>query len=248
MKRLGLLGMGVLVLVVVSMACSVPGLVIGDRETIRGSGDVVETTRDVEEFSRLVFAGMGNVTIEQGLTEGLTIEAEQNLIEHLEIEVRGDTLFIGTKEGKNLRPTEPMNFYLNVKDLERVTLSGSGLIEVEEFEAENLRLTLSGSGKIVIDSLEAISLNVTISGSGNIELSGVLEDQDVTISGSGDYDAGGLESSIADILISGSGSAEIRVDDQLDILISGSGNVRYSGSPTIDQSITGSGSVRKLGE
>lgn len=248
MKRLGFLGLGVLVLVVVSMACSLPVLVIGERETVRGSGEVVETTREVQDFSRLTFAGMGNLYIEQGFEEALSIEAEENLIENLDIEVRGDTLFIGTKEGKNLRPTEPMNYYLDVKDLERVTLSGSGLIEAEDFQAEKLTLTLSGSGNIVIEYLEAVSLNVTLSGSGNIELSGDLEDQDVIISGSGDYDARGLKSSVADILISGSGNAEIRVEDNLDVLISGSGNVRYFGSPSIDETVTGSGSVNKLGE
>lgn len=248
MKRLGLPGLGVLVLAMVSMACTLPVLVIGERETVRGSGEVVETTREVQDYSRLEFAGMGNVYVEQGFEEGLRIEAEENLIEHLEIEVRGDSLFIGTKEGKNLRPTEPMNFYLKVKDLERVTLSGSGLIEAGEFEAEKLRLTLSGSGNITIENLEAVSLNVKLSGSGNIEVSGDLEDQDVTISGSGDYDAAGLESFVVDILISGSGTAEIRVEDNLDVLISGSGNVNYFGSPTIDQSVTGSGNVKKVGE
>jgi hypothetical protein len=248
MKRLGFLGLGVLVLAVVSMACSVPALVIGERETVRGNGEVVETTREVEDYSRLTFAGQGNLYIEQGFEEALVFEVEENLIEHLEIEVRGDTLVIGTKEGKNLRPTEPMNFYLSVIDLDRVTLAGSGLIEAEEFQAENLSLTLSGSGNVVIEYLEAVSLNVDLTGSGNIELTGDIKDQDLTISGSGDYDARGLESSVADIVISGSGTAEISVEDNLDVFITGSGNVRYYGSPSIDETITGSGSVDKLGE
>jgi hypothetical protein len=248
MKKLGILGIGILSLVIVSMACSLPVVVIGDRETVRGNGEVVETSEEVQDFSELVFTGSGDLIIEQGFEESLRIEAEENLIEHLDIEVRGDTLTIGIKEGINLRPTEPMSFYLGVKDLENIILAGSGLIETEAFQAERLSLTLSGSGNIVIGDLEAVSLNVTLSGSGNIDLSGELEDQDVTITGSGDYDAKRLESSIADVVITGSGAAEVRVEENLDILISGSGNVGYYGSPSIDQTITGSGDVDKLGE
>jgi hypothetical protein len=248
MKRLGLLGIGFLSLMIVSMACSLPVVVIGDRETVRGNGDVVEVSEQVQDFTQLVFAGSGDLFIQQGFEESLRIEAEENLIEHLDIEVRGDTLTIGIKEGINLRPSEPMYFYLGVKDLDSMTLAGSGLIEAEALQAERLDLTLSGSGNIVIENLEAVSLNVILSGSGNIDLSGELEDQDVTISGSGDYDAKKLESSIANVVITGSGTAQLRVEENLDISITGSGNVGYYGSPSIDQTITGSGDVDKLGE
>lgn len=248
MKRLGYLGFGLLLMTVISMACTLPVLVVGGRETVRGSGDVVETSRDVSGFSRLVFAGQGNVFIEQGFDEGLRIEAEDNLIDYFEIDVRGDTLTIGVQERVTLRPSEPINFYLEVKELDRITLSGSGTVQTKEFDVENLELRLSGSGDIDVGFLDAISLDVTLSGSGNIDLAGFLENQDVTISGSGDYNSEDLESSITEVLISGSGSVKVRVEDQLDVLISGSGNVTYYGSPTIDQTITGSGSIRKLGE
>lgn len=235
-------------LAIVSMACSLPVVVIGDREIVRGNGDVVEATENVQDFSHLVFAGSGDLFIEQGFEESLRMEVEENLIDYMDINVRGDTLTIGIKEGVNLRPTEPMLFYLDVKDLESITLAGSGFVEVPEFQAEKLNLTLSGSGNIIIDYLEALSLVAKITGSGNIEISGELEDQDVSIVGSGDYDARGLESAIADVVISGSGTAEIRVEEKLDVLISGSGNVRYYGSPRIDQTITGSGDVDKMGD
>lgn len=248
MKSLRLLGVAIMGLAIVSMACSLPVVVIGDREIVRGNGDVVEATENVQDFSHLVFAGSGDLFIEQGFEESLRMEVEENLIDYMDINVRGDTLTIGIKEGVNLRPTEPMLFYLDVKDLESITLAGSGFVEVPEFQAEKLNLTLSGSGNIIIDYLEALSLVAKITGSGNIEISGELEDQDVSIVGSGDYDARGLESAIADVVISGSGTAEIRVEEKLDVLISGSGNVRYYGSPRIDQTITGSGDVDKMGD
>ncbi len=48
---------GLLFITLISMACTLPVLVVGGREIVRGSGDVVETSRDVSGFSRLVFAG-----------------------------------------------------------------------------------------------------------------------------------------------------------------------------------------------
>lgn len=248
MKRLGLPILGILVLAMVSLSCSVPVFVIGEQETIRGSGNVVETSVEVQDFSRVVFAGSGDLYIVQGSNEKLEIEAEENLIPYLEIEVRGDTLTIGTERGKNLRPREPISFYLELKELSGLTLSGSGLVEMDELQTEDLSLTLSGSGNIVVGDLDAITLNVSLSGSGNIDVSGELENQDVTLSGSGDYDAGDLFSGVTDILISGSGTVEVQAEETLDVLISGSGDVRYHGSPRLDQRITGSGKVTQVGE
>lgn len=248
MKKLGLAGLSILVLALVSLACSVPVFVLGEQETVRGSGVVVETSVDVQDFSRVALAGSGNLYIVQGSNENLEIEAEENLIPHLEIEVRGNTLIIGTESGKNLRPTEPINFYLEIRDLTGLILSGSGLVEMDELQAEDLSLTLSGSGNIVIGDLEADSLDVSLSGSGNIEVSGELENQDLTLSGSGDYDAGDLRSSVADIVISGSCTAEVQVEESLDVLITGSGEVRYHGNPHLDQRITGSGKVTQISE
>jgi hypothetical protein len=248
MKRNTLFAVVLSALLIAGMACSIPTITVGSTESIRGSGNVVEESRSISDFSSLILSGIGHVFIEQGQSEGLVIEAEENLIPYFENEVVQGKLEIGIREGINLRPREPVNFYLKVKNLEMILLSGSGQIEAEMLEAETLKLTLSGSGEIMIEDLVASNLKATLSGSGEIELGGDVEYQDLTISGSGDYRARDLTSLTADIVISGSGSAILNVDDQLDVTISGSGSVQYAGDADLSQSIPGSGSISHLDE
>ena len=232
-----------------SLACcfSVPDIRIPRVwESVRGSGDVVEEARDVGGFTGVSLEAIGNVYIEQGSVEELRIEAEDNLMPYLETDVAGRTLKIETKSFVNLRPTEPINFYLTVKELDTIVISGSGDIEAPDLQAEDLKVKISGSGDIEMMDLDADRLTVRISGSGDMVVSGEVNDQETTISGSGTYSARDLESKEAEMQISGSGSATIRVSDRLDATVSGSGSVRYIGSPRADTRVSGSGTIRQI--
>ncbi len=235
---------------------------------VRGSGNVTSETRSVSGFDKVTLAGMGELTITQGETEALEIEAEDNLLPYIESKVRGDTLEIGFKSGelKSFVPTEPIKYHLTVKDIRAVTLSGSGDIRSEKIEADTLDLMLSGSGNIAIETLNAddvtvtvsgsgnvtfetlaaISLTTTISGSGKCSLAGEVSDQTLVVAGSGDYRAAELASQTASISVAGSGNSTLWVDDTLDVKITGSGDVDYYGSPAVNTSFSGSGKINHL--
>ena len=93
---------------------------------VRGSGDLVTEEREVSGFDEIHFSGMGNLIVEQGDEETLTIEADDNIIDLIETEVRGDELQIKFRRGVNVVPTAKIKFFLTVKDLDRVDLSGVG--------------------------------------------------------------------------------------------------------------------------
>jgi hypothetical protein len=232
-----------LILALSILACQVGGLM-----GVRGSGNVAEEDRAVSGFTGVALAGIGELTIEVGERESLRIEAEDNLMPYLEAEVRNGILKIGAQDGVNLNPTRPVRFYLTVKELDTIVLSGSGDIKAPDLEAERFSVTISGSGDVEMGDLSADILNVTISGSGNLDIaSGQIEEQDITISGSGEYQAGGLNSGSAEITISGSGNATVWATDSLDVQISGSGSVNYYGNPRTTFSASGSGKVKSLG-
>jgi hypothetical protein len=250
MRRRGLVVLAVLTLMASSLACSfcfsipVPGL-----QAVRGSGDVVEETRDVSGFTGVSLETIGDLYIEVGEQEGLLIEAEESLIPYIETEVQNDVLEIGTASGVNLRPSEPIRFYLTVEELDSIKLAGSGDIEAPDLEAGRFSVTISGSGEVDMGDLYADSLEIAISGSGDLEISGgEVEDQEISISGSGGYDARDMQSAEARLHISGSGSAVVWVSERLDASISGSGTVRYVGSPAVEVRASGSGSVEQIGE
>ena len=66
--------------------------------TVRGSGNVISETRSVANFENVSLSGIGTLYIIEGDEESLEIEAEDNLLEHIETEVRGRTLEIKIEE------------------------------------------------------------------------------------------------------------------------------------------------------
>ena len=212
---------------------------------VRGSGNVTSESRDVSDFDEVVLEGIGNLTIQQTGSETLTIEAEDNIIPYLKTEVEGDRLVIGVEDNTAINSSEPINYRLTVKDLNALTLSGSGNIATTAISTDELALTVSGSGNIGAPDTSTDELQVELSGSGSVRAAGKADSQDIDIPGFGSYDAEDLESRETEIDLGGSGRATVNVSDELDVRISGSGSVEYSGDPTVSQDISGSGNVRQ---
>ena len=234
-------------LLVVAVLSAAPGC-IGGR-TIRGSGSVIEEERTVGAFEQVEFATVGSLIIEVGEQERLLVEAEENLMEYIEVDVRGDTLEIGMSPGIVIIPTEAIHFYLTVVELEGVHLSGLGSVELPDFAVTRFEIDISGAGDINFDELEATQLDVSISGLGSLTIDeGEVEEQEIHISGGGDYNAGDLESVRTEVFLSGLGSATVRVEEHLSVDISGAGSVEYYGSPSVDQNISGVGHVEQAGD
>jgi hypothetical protein len=225
---------------------NLPRFDFGGTKQISGSGNVVKENRILRDIQEVSLNGGGNLIITQGTEEGMEIEAEDNLIQFFRIEVAGARLTIDSNPNSDLSPTEPINFYLRVKNINNIILKGSGNIQSESIKSDLFSMTLDGSGDIKIPKFRANSLIVSIPGSGDIRLSGSVIDQDITVGGSGNYFAKGLTSVTTKIKVSGSGSVEVQAKEALDANIKGSGLVRYSGNPKVTRSISGSGSVERI--
>lgn len=213
----------------------------------RGSGNLVKETRTVSDFNRVEISGTGVLNITQSGEEALEVEAEDNIMKHLETYVENDTLKLRVKSPWffwTIWPTKRITYNLSVDDLNRIGISGSGEINTDSLSADNLTIQISGSGKADM-VLDVKNLEVNISGSGEFELAGSADNQEIKISGSGDYGAKNLISDTARINISGSGDAVLNAEKSLDVTISGSGEVQYVGSPSLTQSISGSGKIRQ---
>jgi hypothetical protein len=247
-----------------------PSLACGSFRTnsVVGSGEIVNQTIDVSNFDRVTLEGFGDVFIEQGQTESLSVETDDNLISSLDIKVRGKELVLGVKRGVDIQPSRSVLYNLTVRDLNGITLAGSGTFEVGPVESASLSVSLPGSGDINLKGLTAEQLSIELNGSGNItvgdvdvktaktslrgsgdiQLEGKSNTQEIGMNGSGNYLAGELQTGSADVSIPGSGDITVWVEDELTINVNGSGNIWYYGQPHIDQSISGSGDIRSLGE
>ena len=231
---------GIVLIVLVSLMSGCDSL-----RTIRGTGDMTAETREVSNFSAVDLATFGNVVIEYGEREGLRIEAEENLLPYLESEVEGGKLILGHRDGVNILPTQGIFYYLTVRELDEVRVSGLGNIDAPRLEGTQVEMRISGAGDINVAEVNAKKLDVILSGLGNLTIdAGEVSNSDIELKGAGSYNASNLASEVVTVDVSGMGSAAVWARDALDATISGGGSIQYSGDPSVTQKITGIGEVR----
>ena len=213
----------------------------------------------MDYFNSIVNEGSFDVYIIQDSIFQLNIEAESNLISSIRTRVNGTTLIIDTKD--NLKNTRPMKLYIRTPDVNGVTLSGSGLIDLGDVSTPSLNVELSGSG-LIRGAVDAQDITVGINGSGSANMGVICDMIDTYVSGSGEmYFNGSANTAYFNISgsgtvraydlpllncyanVSGSGDMFVNVSDILDVTISGSGSIYYIGYPQVSTNITGSGSV-----
>lgn len=191
--------------------------------TAQGLGETTSESRDVSGFEEVELRGVGNLSIQQGDSELLTVEAEEDILPKIRTKVKNNRLIIGPKRNTTINTTESINYELTVKDLSALEVSGAGDVEAEGISTDELA--------------------VKINGAGDVEISGEADSQNVEISGSGDYMAEALESKQAEVEVAGTGSAIVSVSDELEAKVSGTGSVEYIGDPTVNQEVSGTGEV-----
>ena len=212
-------------------------------------GELISEQRSVSGFEKVKLHGSGIVYLSQGDEETLTIKAAADILPYIESQVSGRTLGLGIKRNyRGWGRTGPIIYYLKMKDITGLNISGSGNIISEKIKTDELSLHISGSGDIEVGKIVANEIYAHISGSGECQLSGKSDYQDIHISGSGDYEASKLKSDQVDVSVSGSGDVTVWVDDKLDVHISGSGKVGYYGRPAVSTQSSGSGQTRHLGD
>ena len=72
--------------------------------SVQGSGKIVTKTVEVSNFDSVSLEGSGDVYVEQGQTESLTIEADDNIQPLLETKVSGKELILTTKPNVSINP------------------------------------------------------------------------------------------------------------------------------------------------
>jgi len=249
-----------------SLACS--AVIPANPNSIKGSGNIETQTVDVSNFNSITLENSGDVYIEQGQTESVTVEADDNILPLLETKVTGKELVLTTKPNTGINPSRKIVYRITAKDLTRLSLKGSGNFYVSPLQSDSMELSLNGSGNIKIDDLStgklsmdlngsgninvdklaATAIGSSINGSGDIQLAGEAPTQKISFNGSGNYRAGDLKSNSAEISIPGSAEVTIWVTDTLNANINGSGTIRYYGKPSVNQTGNGSGKIVSLGD
>jgi hypothetical protein len=201
--------LSVLVLFLVT-ACGLSGG-LGFR-TVRGSGKVISERRDVSGFVRVdVCCGM-ELTLTQGGSESLEIEADDNFMPEIVTRVVNGRLAIEYQDTTNVsyRPSQPVKLYLSAVDLQEADISGGGKLDSESFSSDRFELRLSGGSEAVLGELVTDRFEVKISGGGEIDTESIkAQSVKIDLSGGSDAVIKDLEGESFTLDMSGGGKASI---------------------------------------
>ncbi|MEL6537039.1 MAG: head GIN domain-containing protein [Bacteroidota bacterium] len=223
-----------------------------------GSGNILEETRDVGDFSEVRAESFLDVYLSQGSSQSVMVKADDNIIDKITVEVKGSTLVIGYEKGSWNMNNITAKVYVTATTLNGVKSTGSSDIIIEsdieagDFELESsgssdivakshtlrvadLKVSSSGSSDIVVKDLVAEDISATTSGSSDIELAGEGDSLDVDTGGSSDFVGKGL--TVKDCIASAGGSSDITiaVTDNFEGSASGASDITYYGNPKTNQ-------------
>lgn len=220
----------------------------GYAQKIKGNGNMKTITRTTGEYDGIKCSGSFDYILVSGTEGTITLEGEENLLEYIITEVKGNNLIVKQKDRVNLSPSlnKTIKITIPFKDISSVSLSGSGdLWNTQVISATNFEASLAGSGDVTLD-IKATSIKSDLSGSGDLTLKGQTDSLEATVSGSGDFDASKLQSNHTDVSLTGSGDADVVSNKSLKARVTGSGDIEYKGNPEQeDTKVIGSGSIRK---
>lgn len=211
-----LTGMALLVLVGNAAAFSFGG------NGIKGSGDMETRSFDLDDFSEVIVGGAFDVDVTFGDYQEIKVTIDDNLWDILELEVKGDRLYIDWDE--SCRPDGDCRLRLTAKSLEAVTVKGAAEVDINDFEGDSFRFELSGAAEL--------------------EMSGEVEDLEIHVSGAGEIDTRDLQAQHVKVRISGAGNANITATESIDARVSGVGNIKYWGDPEKERTnVSGMGHI-----
>ncbi|HKW80388.1 MAG TPA: head GIN domain-containing protein [Casimicrobiaceae bacterium] len=215
------------------------------------AAEIVSETRAVHGFSQIELDGQADVTLRQGQTEGVTLEATASALRDIRTEVRGRKLTIRVESkhhwwqwliGAAARtPKVTIDFI----QLDRLEASGAVAIVASSLKASELHLDFAGACRLKIADLQANRLRVDGAGATRVDLAGRVAEQDIDLSGAGSYRAEDLVSDRTALQVSGAGKAIVNATKTLKAGISGAGLVEYVGDPAVERDVSGIGKIRR---
>lgn len=195
----------------------------GMRSEVRGSGKRETQKREVASFTSISTEGAFNIEITCQKDLGMEVEGDDNVLSLVSSEVSNNVLRL--KNTKSYSVSEPVTFKISVPNIEGLSVTGAGKIEIKGMNNDKFEIDAEGAP--------------TISVSGNTKLI------DIDTSGAGKIDTHNLHAARGVVDSKGVSKIDLDVADQLDVTVSGPSSVTYKGDPVVNKTVHGPGKVEK---
>lgn len=190
---------------------------------LQGSGKRETQKRQITPFTSISTEGAFSIEIVCQRDLSLEVEADDNVLPLVTSEVSSNVLRLSNKGGYST--VEPVKFRISVPNLEGLSVSGAG----------NINIKGMNNDKFEIDADGAPTINV----------SGSTKMVDIHSNGAGKINTNSLNAARAVVNSNGATQVELDVDEQLDVTVNGPSSVTYKGDPVVNKNVNGPGKVER---
>jgi len=222
-------------------------LVPGCFGSITGSGNLKTQEFNYSDFTRVEVGNAFEVEVVQSDSFNITITADDNISDYINVSKSGDTLRIWLRSGYHYRNytaiaeiTMPELYRLELSGATSGTivgfssahdfileLSGASSISINDMTAGNIRFDLSGASSLTGSITADGNARLDLSGASSVTLSGSANDLDADASGASHLGLDNFPVHNASIGLSGASGGTINLDGTLNADLSGDGFLNF---------------------
>ncbi|MFC1971297.1 head GIN domain-containing protein [Chloroflexota bacterium] len=208
------------------------GFLVGCGGVLTGSGNLKTEEYAFSDFTKVEISSAFEFEISQSSSYSISVTADDNVIEKVEVTKEGDTLKIGLKTIPSLGPVT-LRATVTMPQLSGLNISGASRGTISDFSStENLNITVSGASKVTAD-ITAGNADFEISGASTIQFEGSANNIAADVSGASRFNLGGFIVNDANVSFSGASSGTVNLSGKLDANLSGASKLSYIGEPTM---------------
>lgn len=197
----------------------------GRLSEVKGSGKREVQKREIAPFTSIETEGAFTIEVTCQKALSLEVEGDDNVLQFITAEISNNVLHL--KNSKSYSVSEPVKFKISVPNLEGLSVSGAGKIDIKELKNDKFNIDATGAPFITVTGNTGV-VNIDSSGAGTIDTNNLRAARGV------------VESNGASVI-------DIYVSDELDVTVSGPSTVTYRGDPVVNKNINGPGRVERRG-
>lgn len=217
-----------------------------DLGQVRGNGNVQTEERNMnQEFTQVKASSGLKVILQEGTTQKVVVEADENLLPIIETYVDNGMLRIRTTE--NIRNASSKKVLVTYTTLDEIRASSGSTVVVKD-QVKTERLTIDASSGAAIDAdVFSKDLYLEASSGADLDISGKTKMLKTKASSGAFIDAENVLSVRCEARASSGGNISVNVKEHLEAKASSGGNIDYYGEPTVHSTSKNySGAINKM--
>jgi len=220
----------------------ITGLIVGCGFVLTGSGDLETKEYAFTGFNKVEVSSAFKFEVSQSSSYGISVTADDNVIEKVQVTKEGDTLKIGLETIPRLGSLT-LKAVVTMPHLSALVTSGASHGTVSGFSSTNdVNIRASGASKVE-GNIIAGDADFNISGASIISLQGSAKNMVANVSGASHFHLGDFIVNNANVNFSGFSTGAVNVSGRLDANLSGASKLSYIGEPIFGNINTSGGST-----